>query len=425
MLNSSALFALIACSFIIFFSQILIIFLTPLLVRQKLSWSADHQGLFVKVLSDCHKKPRKTDWCSTLIKITLFCRSCFCSMNLYLVKFYTLLNISQLSFLNAYMDIFILSVSMSAMISNAFFHLIPTAYQITIRLNIDGGQPQNFILLSWSAILGILLVFVFELVVHHFFNRKSICSISYNHKSGFEPNHSERIPTEMGKNFEKNKDIIAVTNINYALKKKKKDNRVVNSSSHHEVPCHGDHSHCHSLLSSLDLQSLALQKDSEEVQHIALNMILSSCLHNIGDGFSVGVAFQDISSLSTGISTTISVLFHELPSQLTSVIFLFRSGLDPFVALALNFSSSLFFYVGTSIFIFESSQAICALLHIMSGTNFLSQALCILLPLLKKALCVSPKQSTAHDTFKKRLSCIAGLVTGTATIASLAYCDRN
>ncbi|KAF6039119.1 hypothetical protein EB796_002556 [Bugula neritina] len=73
---------------------------------------------------------------------------------------------------------------------------------------------------------------------------------------------------------------------------------------------------------------------------VAYMVMLGDGLHRFTDGLAIGTAFAN--SLSGGLSTSIAVLFHELPHELGDFAILLKSGMSVKQALACNlFSSSL------------------------------------------------------------------------------------
>ena len=62
-------------------------------------------------------------------------------------------------------------------------------------------------------------------------------------------------------------------------------------------------------------------------------------IHNFADGIAMGAAISQ--SLSLGISTTIAIIFHEVPHEVGDYFILLSTGLSWYVALLFNFISSL------------------------------------------------------------------------------------
>ena len=73
--------------------------------------------------------------------------------------------------------------------------------------------------------------------------------------------------------------------------------------SQHEVVHHG-HSHAHSHLHSAP----------RNISSVAWMVIFGDGIHNLADGLAIGAAFAD--GFMSGVSTTLAVLFHELPHEI-------------------------------------------------------------------------------------------------------------
>merc|ERR1719427_262003 len=73
------------------------------------------------------------------------------------------------------------------------------------------------------------------------------------------------------------------------------------------------------------------------------------CIHNIGDGFIVGVGFTD--SLSSGIGTFIAILCHKIPHEFGNFGIYMKNGTTKWKAAFLNLIANCFGFIGLYIVI--------------------------------------------------------------------------
>ena len=87
------------------------------------------------------------------------------------------------------------------------------------------------------------------------------------------------------------------------------------------------------------------------IKPLAWLVMLGDGLHNFADGLALGAAISQ--SLSLGISTTIALVFHEIPHELGDFFILLSTGMTWYAALTFNFISALTavvgFFVGVAI----------------------------------------------------------------------------
>lgn len=96
-------------------------------------------------------------------------------------------------------------------------------------------------------------------------------------------------------------------------------------------------------------------KEDHPKQHIAYLTLLGDGVHNFLDGAVIGVTF--LTSVPLGIVTTIAVIAHEIPHEMSDFFLLIYGGLENKKALWFNFLSALTAILGT-IFIFVFSDNI-------------------------------------------------------------------
>lgn len=76
-------------------------------------------------------------------------------------------------------------------------------------------------------------------------------------------------------------------------------------------------------------------------------IIASDSVHNLIDGIIIGVSY--LISIEIGIATTVAIILHEIPQEISDFALLIHAGFNKTKAILLNFVSSLFAVVGTFI----------------------------------------------------------------------------
>lgn len=101
----------------------------------------------------------------------------------------------------------------------------------------------------------------------------------------------------------------------------------------HEHMHHG-HSHAHSHIHSAP----------DSISSVAYMVIFGDGIHNLADGLAIGAAFSD--SFTSGLSTSIAVLCHELPHEVGDFAMLLKAGMSVKQAVCYNILSSVLAFVG-------------------------------------------------------------------------------
>jgi zinc and cadmium transporter len=121
--------------------------------------------------------------------------------------------------------------------------------------------------------------------------------------------------------------------------------------------------------------------------------ILGDAIHNFIDGVVIGASY--LVSPAVGLSTTIAVLFHEIPQEFADFGILIHSGLSVRKAVLLNLGSASIAILGTAMSLMAGSvahQAVTASLLPITAGGFVYLAAADLIPELQhdrgvRALC--------------------------------------
>lgn len=111
-----------------------------------------------------------------------------------------------------------------------------------------------------------------------------------------------------------------------------KDHDTVIISQHEHV--HHGHSHAHSHLHSTP----------ESISSVAWMVIFGDGIHNIADGLAIGAAFAE--GYTSGLSTSVAVLCHELPHEIGDFAMLLKAGMSVKQAVFYNVMSSVLAFIG-------------------------------------------------------------------------------
>ena len=116
----------------------------------------------------------------------------------------------------------------------------------------------------------------------------------------------------------------------------------IHDSEHGHAHDHGhSHGQSHNIQSSTSLNSAIWM------------IVFGDGLHNFSDGLAIGASFA--SSLTTGMGTSLAVLFHELPHEIGDFAVLRKNGVSIKRAVLFNIVSSILCYIGVVIGLFIGS----------------------------------------------------------------------
>jgi len=129
--------------------------------------------------------------------------------------------------------------------------------------------------------------------------------------------------------------------------------------------------HCHNL-------------NCSHVKPVGIMMLIGDGLHNFIDGILIAASF--LVSPSVGIATTVAVLLHEIPQEISDFAVLIYSGFSKKNALIFNFISALTAFIGAALvlLISEHMNGIEYILLPIAAGNFLYIAASDLVPELHK-----------------------------------------
>ena len=125
-----------------------------------------------------------------------------------------------------------------------------------------------------------------------------------------------------------------------------------NSKIHTSPPCHQSSHHCHSnqdreLSISESWQEINVSSydfESKRVKPMGWLIIFGDSLHNFIDGLAIAVSFSEETFL--GLSTSIAILFHEIPHELADFAILLTSGMSKKKIILYNLLSTFVAFLG-------------------------------------------------------------------------------
>eukprot|EP00996_Jenningsia_fusiforme_P002150 NODE_2990_length_1072_cov_144.900293_g605_i1.p1 GENE.NODE_2990_length_1072_cov_144.900293_g605_i1~~NODE_2990_length_1072_cov_144.900293_g605_i1.p1 ORF type:complete len:245 (+),score=55.74 NODE_2990_length_1072_cov_144.900293_g605_i1:130-864(+) len=121
---------------------------------------------------------------------------------------------------------------------------------------------------------------------------------------------------------------------------------------------------------------------SSAIRPVAFVNLITDALHNFIDGLAIGATFA--MSHSSGLATSIAILFHEIPQELGDFAILVAAGLSRPKALLLNLASACVSLIGVIIGLSVAVDAERWILSITAG-GFIYMACCDMVPELMGA----------------------------------------
>ncbi|PIR75394.1 MAG: ZIP family metal transporter [Candidatus Magasanikbacteria bacterium CG10_big_fil_rev_8_21_14_0_10_43_9] len=143
--------------------------------------------------------------------------------------------------------------------------------------------------------------------------------------------------------------------------------------------------------------------DKDHIHPFAILNLIGDFLHNIIDGMIIAASF--LVSIPVGIATTMAVVLHEIPQELSDFGVLLHGGFSRGRALFLNFLSALGALLGAVFALFLAGQieGIELLLIPFAAGSFIYIATADLIPELHK-------ESRVGESIKHLVSLLAGVV---------------
>jgi len=141
-----------------------------------------------------------------------------------------------------------------------------------------------------------------------------------------------------------------------------------------------------------------------EVHAFTYLNLIGDAIHNFLDGTIIAAAF--LTSLSLGITTSLAVIFHEIPQEIGDFSILIYGGIEKKKALLFNFFSALTAVIGAVLVYFFSSRIINLTPYFLplAAGNFLYLAATDIIPELHQK-----SKSSSHNSIKQFLTLSAGV----------------
>ncbi|XP_065683562.1 metal cation symporter ZIP14 isoform X2 [Hydra vulgaris] len=235
--------------------------------------------------------------------------------------------------------LFIISMGVGVLSGDGILHMLPEMLDLH-----DGNGKFSAESYLWKCCLilfGIYIFFAFEIIMQAFG-----AGHSHSHGGTSTNNDSQRI---------KNGDLETSTseiNLKYYnnsavnLTRKESFNNSVRSSidkiSTNASEVSLTHKEESGVVFKLSKKSLPIK----EFKSIVWMIFVGDGIHNFMDGVALGAAFSDPLGITGGVSTSIAILLHEIPHELSDFAILITAGLSIKQALAMHFISSITAYGG-------------------------------------------------------------------------------
>ncbi|KAI3382901.1 hypothetical protein SNEBB_001248 [Seison nebaliae] len=204
----------------------------------------------------------------------------------------------------------LIGLAIGSLSGTALLHLLPKAYKVS-------EKNFHFVWKGSTAVVGIYMFYTLERLINLIISANRIKKSRKDEKLK-EDNEMKNGEEKMNENSEKKNE--CPTSDHFSMM----DNRV-SSDVHSKQPHH-----------------VHLGNATRGI--VAWMIIIGDSLHNTIDGLTIGAAFSQ--SKSIGINVALAVICEEFPHELGDFVILINSGMSIWKAMALNFMSACFCYLG-------------------------------------------------------------------------------
>ncbi|EGD81684.1 SLC39A4 protein [Salpingoeca rosetta] len=230
--------------------------------------------------------------------------------------------------------IFMMSMAVASLFSDAILHLIPHSFglhaheETGAHAHEEEGDPYEFIWKGCLVLVGFYVFFMLEVAI-----AKLIGGIAHEHHQGRHHEDSPHGSPEPSQRMSSIGDALTASEETSFNDKSTDAILPMNGHNHstqasekpHNTSGHEDHHHHH--------HHHGTQRSTGWL------ILLGDAIHNFVDGLALGTAFS--ASTTVGISTTIAILLHEVPHEIGDFAVLLDSGFSVKRALVYNFFSQM------------------------------------------------------------------------------------
>jgi len=279
--------------------------------------------------------------------------------------------------------LFFIAMAVSALLSNALFHLIPQALELNAPTSQKYDETMVIIFAGFYGfyVVGKLLdIGLIKCCARGSSEREETLLHAHSHSHSTSSNHRP--------------------SINY----------------HHpeiEIPENGNNN---GMASKTKDESKGFMDGLEKVKTIAWLLTLGDGMHNFLDGLAIGTAFMQ--SIDRGIIISVAIACEEFPHELGDFAVLLRSGMTTRQAVFFNFLSAFFCYLGLILgtCIGQEPEAARVIIAITAGV-FLYISLAGMLPEMEDAM---KSEELGLSSFQAFLISSAGLLVGACILKTLS-----